>query len=80
MGDNSQQHPGKSNALPPQVTTTDNVELANIPNGETKLPLLDDIMQLARIGDIGAVQELLKQGKVSADYKDKDGITPLHVC
>ena len=46
---------------------------------DTKLPLLEDIMQLARIGDVEAVRPLLQSGKFTADYADKEGITPLHV-
>ncbi len=46
---------------------------------ETKPPLLEDVMQLSRLGDVAAVRELFALGKVGADYKDKDGITPLHV-
>ena len=50
---------------------------ANI--GEDKLPLLEDIMQLARIGDIEAMKALLQTGKFTAAHKDHEGITPLHV-
>ena len=44
-----------------------------------KLPLHEDIMQLARLGEIGPVQKLFKEGKYTAKYKDGEGITPLHV-
>lgn len=71
--------PGRANAVPPQVTTGDSVELFNVGGEEPKLPLLEDIMQLARMGDIGTVKELLQQGKVTIDHKDKEGITPMHV-
>ena len=46
---------------------------------ETKLPLHDDIMQLARLGEIGPIQKLFEEGRYSTTYKDEDGITPLHV-
>jgi len=46
---------------------------------EVKLPLHEDIMQLAMLGEIGPVQTLIDEGKCSVKYKDKEGITPLHV-
>ena len=45
-----------------------------------KLPLLEDVMQLARLGDIEAMKRLFESGKFEAGYKDHEGITPLHVC
>ncbi|KAI4253144.1 MAG: hypothetical protein LQ352_003880, partial [Teloschistes flavicans] len=45
---------------------------------EQKLPLHEDIMQLARLGEIGPVQKLLDEGKFKADYRDAENITPLH--
>ncbi|KAL9001553.1 MAG: hypothetical protein Q9169_000128 [Polycauliona sp. 2 TL-2023] len=45
---------------------------------ESKLPLHEDIMQLARLGEVGPVQRLLDEGKYTADYKDPENITPLH--
>ncbi|KAL8819395.1 MAG: hypothetical protein Q9223_002155 [Gallowayella weberi] len=45
---------------------------------ETKLPLHEDLMQLARLGEIGPIQKLLNEGKFTADYKDAENITPLH--
>lgn len=46
---------------------------------EAKLPLHEDIMQLARLGEIGPIQKLIDDGKFSANHKDREGITPLHV-
>ena len=46
---------------------------------ENKLPLHEDVMQLARLGEIGPIQKLFEEGKYSATYKDDEGITPLHV-
>jgi palmitoyltransferase ZDHHC13/17 len=40
----------------------------------------DDIMQLARTGDIAAMEKLFETGNVDATYTDGEGITPLHVC
>jgi len=36
-------------------------------------------MQLARLGEIGAIQKLFASGKFDANYADAEGITPLHV-
>jgi hypothetical protein len=43
------------------------------------LPIEEDIMQLARLGEIGAIQKLFDSGKFDASYADEQGITPLHV-
>lgn len=37
-------------------------------------------MQLARIGEIGAMQNLFTTKKLTASHRDEEGITPLHVC
>ncbi|KAK2750701.1 palmitoyltransferase akr1 [Myotisia sp. PD_48] len=37
-----------------------------------------DLMQLARLGEIGAISELFDSGKYSIKYRDEEGITPLH--
>jgi ankyrin repeat protein len=42
------------------------------------LPIEEDIMQLARLGEIGAIQRLFDSGKYDATYADEQGITPLH--
>jgi hypothetical protein len=46
---------------------------------EPRLPIEDDIMQLARLGELKAIQELFDAGKYSISYRDDQGITPLHV-
>jgi len=55
------------------------VELHEIMTGKPKLPIEDDIMQLARLGEIKAIQKLFDAGKFSAKYTDEQQITPLHV-
>ncbi|KAJ9669646.1 palmitoyltransferase akr1 [Coniosporium apollinis] len=45
---------------------------------QRKLPIEEDIMQLARLGEIGAIQKLFDSGKFDATYADEEGITPLH--
>ncbi|KAL8775315.1 MAG: hypothetical protein Q9209_000322 [Squamulea sp. 1 TL-2023] len=54
------------------------MEVDDAEGSESKLPLHEDIMQLARLGEIGPIQKLLEEGKFTADYKDAENITPLH--
>ena len=70
---------GKSIAAPPQVSKNEDVELSDIPDAEAKLPLHEDLMQLARLGEIGPIQKLFEGGNFKSDYCDEEGITPLHV-
>ena len=67
----------KASAVPPKVTGGNTVDKMMPP--EDKPPLHEDIMQLARLGEIGPVQTLFETGKFNATYKDHEGITPLHV-
>ena len=59
-------------------TTTGDHELENIADKKPTLPVEEDLMQLARLGEIGAIQKLFDSGKYDATYKDEQGITPLH--
>ena len=70
---------GKASPAPPEVTGDSNMELEDVGPQEDKLPLHEDVMQLARVGEIVAIQKLFHEGKVDAKYRDKEGITPLHV-
>lgn len=70
---------GKASAAPPKVTSKNTLELDKMSPPEEKLPLHEDIMQLARLGEIGPIQTLFETGKFTARYKDQEGITPLHV-
>ncbi|KAL9032034.1 MAG: hypothetical protein Q9180_006741, partial [Flavoplaca navasiana] len=54
------------------------MEPHDVEDPESKLPLHEDIMQLARLGELGPVQKLLEDGKYTADYQDAENITPLH--
>jgi len=56
------------------------VELKEMAPVKPSIPVEEDIMQLARLGEIGAIQKLFDSGKFDANYKDEQGITPLHVC
>ncbi|KAL1592301.1 palmitoyltransferase akr1 [Paraconiothyrium brasiliense] len=53
-------------------------ELEEIGDKKADVPLEEDIMQLARLGEISAIQKLFDSGKYDATYSDEQGITPLH--
>lgn len=55
------------------------MEMGNVPNGNAVNPA-EDIMQIARIGDIPAMEKLFQSDKYDATYSDDEGITALHVC
>lgn len=57
----------------------ENVELNNLAAQQPHVPVEEDVMQLARLGEIGGIQRLFDEGKCDATYKDDQGITPLHV-
>ncbi len=69
--------PSPANGAP--VGQDGQVELKEMAPGRPALPVEEDIMQLARLGEIGAMQKLFDTGKYDANYKDEQGITPLHV-
>jgi palmitoyltransferase len=58
------------------------VELKTVQRDAPKgsIPLGEDIMQLARIGEIGAMQNMFTTKNLTANHRDEEGITPLHVC
>ena len=70
----------KASITPPKVSANGTIELENMGSEEVKLPLHEDIMQLARLGEIDPIKKLLQDGKFKANYQDEEGITPLHVC
>lgn len=61
------------------VDDQSHVELQDVAPPKDILPIEGDIMQLARLGEVGAIQKLFDDGTFSIDYKDEEGITPLHV-
>jgi hypothetical protein len=70
---------GKAAAVAPKLSDDDHVEMEDIiASGPEEVE--DDIMQLARIGDIQAMEKLFDSEKYEATYCDAEGITPLHVC
>jgi palmitoyltransferase len=79
----SGQTPGSTSSNDKGVSTPPNadVELKTMGPSAPKrsIPLGEDIMQLARIGEIGAMQNLFATKKLTANHRDDEGITPLHV-
>ena len=75
--------PNEQNRSPSHAIEDDN---ATCPSGRTTdngvgaqaLPIEQDIMQLARLGEVGAIQRLFDEGNTDAMYKDEQGISPLH--
>lgn len=63
----------------PQVNS--DVEMGSVgkDQGADGAPSLD-IMQVARIGDIAAMEKILESKELDATYCDEEGITALHVC
>lgn len=39
----------------------------------------NDLMQIARVGDVPAMEKLFETSGLDATYTDEEGITPLHV-
>lgn len=70
---------GKASVAPPKLSAGQNVELNSLPPSELKLPLEEDVMQLARLGEISPIQKLFEDGRFDARFSDGEGITPLHV-
>jgi hypothetical protein len=72
---------GKASAAAPKLSDDEgNVEMENMLSGRPGAELDEDIMQLARLGNIPAIQKLFDAEKFHPTYCDGEGITPLHVC
>lgn len=54
------------------------MEMGSLPVTDAAQPE-GDIMQLARVGDVGAMEKLFESGEYDATFADDEGITPLHV-
>lgn len=67
---------GNGTATPPNDVEMKSLRL-DPPKGS--IPLGEDIMQLARMGEIGTMQKLFTAKKFTANHRDEEGITPLHV-
>jgi hypothetical protein len=67
------QPPSKSQTATPKLNNE--MEMGTLPGDAAQ----NDIMQMARIGDIGGMEKLFEAGEFDATYTDEEGITPLHV-
>jgi palmitoyltransferase ZDHHC13/17 len=67
----------KADASAPQLST-DSVEMGSL-SAKDAPPPENDVMQMARVGNIAAMEKLFEAGDVDATYTDDEGITPLHV-
>ncbi|UKZ76980.1 palmitoyltransferase akr1 [Trichoderma virens FT-333] len=64
----------KSAAAAPKLNSE--MEMGSLPADEPAPE--NDIMQLARIGDVAGMEKLFESGEFDATYSDDEGITPLH--
>jgi len=58
----------------------DKVELSDLDASPPRLPVEQDLMQLARLGELRSIQRLFDSGTYNAKSTDEQGITALHVC
>ncbi|KAK4629352.1 Palmitoyltransferase akr1 [Fulvia fulva] len=56
----------------------DKVELSDLDSSPPPLPIESDLMQLARLGELRAIQKLFDSGRYNAKSTDDQGITALH--
>ncbi|KAI0846018.1 ankyrin [Daldinia vernicosa] len=66
----------KGPAAAPKLNSQE-MEMGNLPSGDPP-PSEPDIMQIARVGDIVAMEKLFETSDFDATYTDDEGITPLH--
>lgn len=61
--------------------TSHDVEMKSLSPEASKNPIPpgEDVMQLARMGEVGAMRELFAAKKFTPNHRDEEGITPLHV-
>lgn len=79
------QPPAKGNAATPKLNSE--MELGALNNGGSSSAASTtaaadeqkDIMHIARVGDVPAMEALFAEGELDATYTDAEGITPLHV-
>ncbi|KAI9675367.1 MAG: palmitoyltransferase akr1 [Caeruleum heppii] len=71
-------HDDTAGQAPSAASRKGNVELNNIPAATSGPPLEEDIMQLARLGEVAAIRTLFEKGRFTAQHTDEEGITPLH--
>ncbi|KAK5720428.1 palmitoyltransferase akr1 [Elasticomyces elasticus] len=56
----------------------DKVELSDLESSPPRLPVEQDLMQLARLGELRSIQRLFDSGSYNAKSIDEQGITALH--
>ncbi|KAI0128777.1 hypothetical protein BJ170DRAFT_622879 [Xylariales sp. AK1849] len=66
----------KANVAAPKLNSQE-MEMGNLPGADAP-PAEEDIMQLARVGNIQAMERLFEKDEYDATYTDEEGITPLH--
>ncbi|KAI7090653.1 Palmitoyltransferase akr1, ankyrin repeat-containing protein akr1 [Hortaea werneckii] len=62
----------------PGKDALDKVELSDLDASPPRLPVEQDLMQLARLGELRSVQKLFDSGRYTAKSTDEQGITALH--
>lgn len=55
------------------------IEMNNMASPQPQMPIEEDLMGLARLGELRAIQKLFDSGKYNANSADEQGITALHV-
>ncbi|KAF1813484.1 hypothetical protein P152DRAFT_394880 [Eremomyces bilateralis CBS 781.70] len=78
MPSGSSPAPTQAQADDPANDQNGNLELKEMLSTKPLLPVEEDLMQLARLGEVGAIQKLFDTGKFDATYSDEEGITALH--
>lgn len=58
----------------------DQVELSDLDSSPPQIAVEQDLMQLARLGELRGIQKLFDSGTYNARSTDEQGITALHVC
>jgi len=64
----------KASAAAPKLNSE--MEMGSLPADAANPP---GALQVARVGDIAAMEKLFESGEFDATYADEEGITPLHV-
>lgn len=70
---------GKKSSSSSSGDGLDKVELSDLDSSPPRLAIEDDLMQLARLGELRSIQKLFDTGRYSARSTDDQGITALHV-
>lgn len=69
----------KGSAAAPAVNNDMELSAVGDARAPAPPPENDNIMQIARVGDVAAMEKLFESGEYDATYTDDEGITPLHV-